>query len=274
MSSISVVIPTFNRAQVLGRALASVFSQTLAPVDVIVVDDGSSDETQALIQRDYPQVRYIFQNNKGVSAARNRGIEAATSEWIALLDSDDEWLPEKLERQIGLLQKCSKEKVCHTEEIWVRNGKRVNQMKKHQKTGGWIYQRCLPMCAMSPSSIVIHRDIFNEVGLFDETLPACEDYDLWLKICARFPVAYLDEPMIVKYGGHEDQLSQRHWGMDRFRIQSLASMLRFGELNQEDRDATLEMLQEKLRVLSLGAIKRDNQDLLSHCESLKMEFFQ
>ncbi|MDH5218656.1 MAG: glycosyltransferase, partial [Gammaproteobacteria bacterium] len=229
MSSVSVVIPSFNRVETLQRALASVLSQTRVADEVIVVDDGSTDSTAEMIINNFPDVVYLYQTNRGVSAARNLGITHASSDWIALLDSDDEWLPEKLQRQLALLEnspELSNElKVCHTEEIWVRNGKRVNQMKKHEKAGGWIYQRCLPICAMSPSSIVIHRAVFEKVGLFDEDLPACEDYDLWLKICSRYPVAYIEEPQIVKYGGHEDQLSRRYWGMDRFRVKSLLHIL-------------------------------------------------
>ena len=268
MPSVSVVIPSYNRVETLKRALDSVLSQARPADEIIVVDDGSTDSTAEMIKNKFPDVVYLYQKNSGVSAARNLGIAHASSEWIALLDSDDEWLPKKLQRQLALLENSNELKVCHTEEIWVRNGKRVNQMKKHEKAGGWIYQRCLPMCAMSPSSIVIHRSVFDRVGLFDEDLPACEDYDLWLKICSLYPVIYLEEPLIVKYGGHEDQLSRRYWGMDRFRIKSLLNILNAGRLEGDDLSETRRVLTEKLNILIQGAKKRGNIDLLTEYEKI------
>jgi glycosyltransferase involved in cell wall biosynthesis len=253
---ISVIIPTHNRAHLLARALRSVLDQTLAPQEIIVVDDGSSDNTAELVATQFPQCNYIHQPNLGVSAARNTGIKAARGEWLAFLDSDDEWLPTKLEAQRNLLQQHPDISICHTEEIWIRNGKRVNQMQKHAKSGGHIFQRCLPLCVISPSSVLIHRSLFNEVGLFDEQLPACEDYDLWLRVCATHPVAFVEQPQIKKYGGHADQLSHRHWGMDRFRIQALEKIIASDWLNDDDRTAAAQTLISKAEILAQGARKR------------------
>ncbi|MES9936336.1 MAG: glycosyltransferase family A protein, partial [Sedimenticola sp.] len=227
---ISVIIPTHNRADLLERALKSVQAQTLPPLEVIVVDDGSEDHTREMVSEKFPRVRYLQQPNRGVSSARNLGISEARGDWIALLDSDDEWLPSKLASQKTRLESQPGHHICHTEEIWIRNGKRVNQMKKHTKQGGAIFQHCLPLCVISPSSVLIHKSVFREVGLFDESLPACEDYDLWLRICARYPVTYVEQPQIVKYGGHEDQLSRRHWGMDRFRLHALEKIITSGDI--------------------------------------------
>ena len=254
---VSVIIPTYNRAAVLGRAIDSVLAQTLPVSEIIVVDDGSGDDTQALLRRAYPQCRVICQPNLGISAARNRGIAAARNEWLAFLDSDDEWLPGKLEAQWAALQASPECRLCHAEEIWIRNGKRVNAMNKHAKTGGSIYQRCLPLCVISPSAAIIHRDVFRDYGGFDESLPACEDYDLWLRICARESVAFVPTPQIQKYGGHDDQLSRRYWGMDRFRIVALEKILEEGCLSPEDEKATLKTIIEKSSILSSGARKRD-----------------
>jgi glycosyltransferase involved in cell wall biosynthesis len=260
IGGVSVVIPTFNRQSVLARALASVMAQT-RPVDqIIVVDDGSSDDSARMVTEEFPEAHLLVQENRGVSAARNRGIELATGEWIALLDSDDEWKPQKIERQLSTLADASEARVCHTDEIWIRHHRRVNPKRKHAKFGGWIYQYCLPLCAMSPSSVLIHRSVFESVGLFDETLPACEDYDLWLRICARYPVHYLDEPLVVKYGGHPDQLSRRIWGLDRFRVRALEKSLESGVLGDEDREATLRILLEKIEILIAGAVKREKWD--------------
>ncbi|MCG8426711.1 MAG: glycosyltransferase [Chromatiales bacterium] len=257
--NISVIIPTYNRADVLSRALDSVFAQTTPPYEVIVVDDGSSDDTATLMQQHYPDCTYLQQENRGVSSARNLGIQHANGEWLAFLDSDDEWLPGKLAEQVELLQQQPEQRICHTEEIWVRNGTRVNAMKKHTKTGGYIFKRCLPLCVISPSAVMIHRDIFDQVGLFDENLPACEDYDLWLRICARHSVAYVETPQIIKYGGHDDQLSQKHWGMDRFRLVALEKIINSGALTNDDLNAAISMLQKKANILANGADKRDKR---------------
>lgn len=265
---ISVIIPTFNRAHTLRRALDSVLAQSRPADQVIVVDDGSRDNTRELVEQDYPQIDYLFQHNSGVSAARNRGIEQAHGDWIALLDSDDEWLPNKLARQCDAIESAPEYQLCHCDEIWIRNGKRVNAMKKHAKSGGWIFDRCLPLCAISPSAVMLHRDLLKQVGLFDEQLPACEDYDLWLKICSQQPVLYVDEPLLRKYGGHDDQLSQQHWGMDRFRIQALQNALEQLNLKREDREAAQATLIEKTRIFINGAIKRQRADELAPYQAI------
>lgn len=261
--NIAVVIPTFNRARRLERSLRSVENQTLAPAEVIVVDDGSTDSTGSMVRQRFTNVRYLRQSHHGVSRARNHGILAAHSEWLAFLDSDDEWFPHKLERQHKALTQHRHFRLCHTDEIWIRNGRRVNPMKKHAKAGGEIYKRCLPRCVISPSSVIVHRSVFERVGGFDETLPACEDYDLWLRICAEYPVLFLSENLITKFGGHADQLSRRHWGMDRFRIQALEKILAKGHLCRGDRVATLRTLLYKISIVVQGARKHNNQVTVS-----------
>ena len=257
---ISVVIPTYNRAALLPRALESVRAQSLPPDEVIVVDDGSTDGSGELIAARYPECIYLRQENLGVSAARNLGIREARGEWIALLDSDDAWLPTKLAAQTDRIRRTPFVRLCHTEEQWIRNGVRVNAMKKHRKRGGWIFRHCLPLCAISPSSALIHRELFDSVGLFDESLPACEDYDMWLRICARHPVAFEHRPQLVKYGGHEDQLSRKHWGMDRFRVEALLKIISGGDLAPGDLGAAVETLIRKCRILADGARKRGNAE--------------
>ncbi len=252
---VSVVIPAYNREDRLPSAIRSVLDQSAPPAEVIVVDDGSTDGTPALV-RDFPEVRYLRQENQGVSAARNHGISAAKHDWIALLDSDDEWLPRKVERQWRALERDPRFRFCHTDEIWIRKGRRVNPMKKHAKHGGHIFRHCLPLCVISPSSALIHRDLFERFGMFDPELPVCEDYDLWLRICAREPVLYVDEPLLLKFGGHEDQLSHAYWGMDRFRIHALEKLIQSGALEGEDLTAALETLYGKIDLFAAGAEKR------------------
>ena len=263
---VSVVIPTFNRATLVERAIDSVLGQTHSAFEIIVVDDGSTDNTSAILRNKYSDKLVVFQqSNRGVSAARNVGIAHATGNWIALLDSDDEWLPSKLAQQLALIKNHTDCLLCHTDEIWIRNGVRVNAMNKHKKSGGDIYQQCLPLCVISPSSVIFQKQLLDDVGNFDETLPACEDYDLWLRICAQHKVHYLDQKLLVKYGGHEDQLSRKHWGMDRFRIKSLQKMLQLNVLSEDKQASTVTTLTKKIQILLNGAIKHNNTALIEEC---------
>jgi glycosyltransferase involved in cell wall biosynthesis len=220
----------------------------------------------------FPAVRYLARENSGVSAARNYGIAHARGTWIALLDSDDEWRSSKLAQQLEALSAAPHYRICHTDEIWIRRGRRVNPHKKHAKAGGDIFERCLPLCAMSPSAVLIARELLDEVGLFDEALPACEDYDLWLRICATNPVLFVPEPLVVKYGGHDDQLSTRYWGMDRFRIQALENLLRCAPLAERQRRAALETLLGKIEVYLNGAAKRGKDDEVTHYQQKRQHW--
>ena len=255
IGNISVVIPTYNRRKTIGRSIDSVLNQTLFPSEIIVVDDGSTDGTSDYIQSNFPSIRLLQQPNKGVSSARNMGIRSSNSDWVALLDSDDEWFPQKLEKQVMTLSQSPDIKFCHTEEIWIRNGVRVNQMKKHQKYGGHIFYKCLDMCKISPSSVLFHQSILDDVGYFDKSLKVCEDYDLWLRITAKFPVLYIDESLIKKYGGHEDQLSRVKDGIESHRIKVLEKLI-MKKFTSVQRNAMLKTLIEKLTIFSIGAQKR------------------
>jgi len=264
----SVIIPTHNRQSVLPRALDSVLSQTLKPTEIIIVDDGSDDETVELLKRaypkqEYPNIKVATQTNQGVSVARNVGFHRTSTDWIALLDSDDEWLPDKMERQFAQLQSTGL-LVCHTEEIWIRNGVRVNAKYKHKKKSGDIFADCLSLCAMSPSSIVLHRHVWEKYGGFDPQFPVCEDYDLWLQICHEHEVCLVEEASIIKYGGHEDQLSRRYFAMDKYRVLAMEKLLR-RDISDTKQQMLQNKLQEKLHILMLGATKHQNEELLAFC---------
>lgn len=265
---ISVVIPAYNRAHTIKRCLDSVINQSSTADEIILIDDGSTDHTSSIIQQHYPQVKLLNQSNKGVSAARNRGIQSAHYDWIALLDSDDEWLPDKLDAIRKAHQQNPQESFYHSDEIWIRNGVRVNQMAKHTKYGGMIFVYCLPLCIISPSAAVIHRHLFKQIGLFNEDLPACEDYDLWLRLCHRFPVYYIDRPLINKYAGHDHQLSTQYWGMDRFRIRALQDLMTLPTLSQLQKKQTVSMLIKKLHILIKGAHKHENQQVLTEYQPI------
>ncbi|MDE0731464.1 MAG: glycosyltransferase [Gammaproteobacteria bacterium] len=259
--SIAVIIPTYNRCNLIGRAVESVLRQSFPAEEICVVDDGSCDGTQDFIRSTFPEVKYVYQENAGVSSARNRGLVETSAEWVAFLDSDDVWLDKKLEVQRAAFEAAPNFRLIHSDEIWIRNGQRVNPMKKHRKFGGKIFERCLPLCLISPSAVIIERTLFDEVGVFDESLPACEDYDLWLRICCHYPVLYVDRPLLEKHGGHDDQLSKEHWGMDRFRVVALENLLNSSVLNEQQRTLAISAIKEKCLILISGALKRNNLDL-------------
>ena len=256
---ISVVIPTFNRISLVARAIDSVLKQSLNPYEIIVVDDGSDDGTSEMIQNKYKSIKLIQQQNNGVSAARNNGIKHAKGDWIALLDSDDEWTEKKLENQVDRLIKTPEYDFCHTNEIWIRNGVRVNQRKKHEKYGGYIFDKCLDICRISPSSVLFRKNILDHVGWFDDQLPVCEDYDLWLRITAEYRILFIDDPLIIKYGGHDDQLSHGVEGIEFFRIKSLENLLERSELSTDNRILAIQMIIKKYNIYLNGLVKRKKQ---------------
>ena len=260
---VSVIIPTYNRKHTLKRAIQSVYIQSLPPFEIIVVDDGSNDGTKEWVKQKYPDIKYIYQKNSGVSSARNKGIKIARGDWIALLDSDDEWLPNKLNEQINRIKLNLDVKILHSNEIWIRNGVRVNQMKKHKKFGGYIFEKCLDMCRISPSSVMLKKAIFNDIGTFDESLKVCEDYDLWLRITSKYPVCFLDIPLIKKYGGHSDQLSKAHDGIEFYRIQSLQKILESKILSKPQTLLAINMMVNKMNIYASGLEKRNKTEELS-----------
>jgi glycosyltransferase involved in cell wall biosynthesis len=220
-------------------------------------------------------VRLIFQSNRGVSAARNTGILYSKGDWIAFLDSDDQWLPKKLEYQINTLSERKDYLVCHTNEIWIRNGLRINQKQKHQKYGGFIFEKSLDMCRISPSSILINRKVFNDVGNFDENLRICEDYDLWLRIAAKYPIYFLEKPLILKYGGHEGQLSKNLHGIEQYRIQSLEKILGSTDLNDGYYRAAVKMLLKKILIFKSGLARRNKKvELLVPTREPSLRYFK
>ena len=172
-----------------------------------------------------------------------------------------------MENQINYLVKNSKYKICHTNEIWIRRGVRVNQHKKHKKYGGFIFDKCIDLCRISPSSVIIHKDVFNKVGLFNENLPVCEDYELWLRITAKFPVLYLDEKLTIKYGGHLNQLSEKYWGMDRFRIIALESIIKKSFLSKKNKLKVKKSLKSKINIFLKGLKKRKKKKEIIYYEN-------
>ena len=251
---VSVIIPTFNRAYCVAESIHSVLAQ--GELELIVVNDGSKDATVKELAS-FPTIQVInLAENRGVSYARNKGLERARGSLICFLDSDDLWEEGKLKAQVQWMQVHPECMAVYTDEIWIRNGVRVNPMKKHQKYSGDIFRQCLPLCIVSPSSVMLRKSILDEVGGFDELMPVCEDYDLWLRIAVRYSFKFLKEKLILKRGGHRDQLSRKYWGMDRWRVYSLYKLLRGNELNMQQREWVTEMLINKSSILIHGFEKR------------------
>jgi glycosyltransferase involved in cell wall biosynthesis len=254
---VSVCIPTYNRRTLVLEAVASVLSQQGVDFEVIVVDDGSCDGTEDALRSAYGErVRFCRTENRGVAAARNTGVAASCGELISFLDSDDLWLPGKLAAQVRFFESNRAADICQTEEIWIRNGRRVNPRYRHRKPSGDIFAASLHLCLVSPSAVMLRRTTLHRSGGFDESLPACEDYDLWLRLTRQTPVWLVEEPYVIKRGGHPDQLSRRFWGMDRFRVASLARLLGEGAVPMAHRAAAVGVLRQRCRILAQGAERR------------------
>jgi len=258
---ISVVIPVYNRELTIRRAIDSVLAQELHPDEIIVVDDGSTDPTPEILKSYDHKIQIVRQENKGVSAARNRGVETAAGKWIAFLDSDDEWTPDKLQKQLACYRLHPNMRILQTEERWIRNNMRVNPGKKYSKKSGNIFKNCLKTCIVGPSTVMCERSLLMEMGGFDEKLPVCEDYDLWIRIAAKYAIPLLPEALTIKYGGHPDQLSLSTPAMDRFRVQSLEKIFKEVTLSRIQRIELLEELILKLSYLYEGAVRRQKDSV-------------
>ena len=253
---VSVIIPTYNRATLVVEAVASALAQTYRDFEVLVVDDGSTDGTLKALAPFLGEVKLQrLSRRRGVSAARNLGIAAARGQWLAFLDSDDLWLPEKLARQMAFLGNKPDCLICQTEEIWMRRGVRVNPPLTHLKAGGRIFLRSLERCMVSPSAVILRRSLLKANGAFDENLPAAEDYDLWLRLAWRYEVGLVPEPLVIKRGGHGDQLSRQR-GLDRYRIRALQKLLQEPALPAAYREAVRHTLTAKCAIYAQGCEKR------------------
>ena len=255
---VSVIIPTYNRGWALGEAIESVLAQEYTNFELIVVNDGSTDDTRDILAG-YEGITVLEQSNQGVSAARNNGVNCSRGAFVAFLDSDDLWLPQKLSTQVDFFQKNPEALICQTQETWVRKGQRVNSGKRHQKQSGLFFERSLELCLVSPSAVMLKKAFFEDMGGFDESLPACEDYDLWLRINAQHPIYLIDQPLIVKRGGHKDQLSAGV-GLDKYRIASIQNILVNRMLSLTQKTAAVRVLKKKCKIYAEGCLKRGRLD--------------
>ena len=256
---VSVIIPTYNRAWTLKDAVDSVLLQDYPNIELIIIDDGSEDNTQELLTAYKNEITVLCQENKGVSAARNKGIIQSRGRFIALLDSDDAWDKRKISCQMEFFKDHPEALICQTQEIWIRNGKKVNPKVKHKKPSGMIFEPSLDLCLVSPSAVMMKRQLFDMKGYFNENFLVCEDYDLWLRVSSTLPVFLIDKPYTIKRGGHKDQLSNFH-SQDKFRIRSLSALMESGILTQEQTEKAKKVLKKKCTIYGNGCIKRGKKE--------------
>lgn len=261
---VSVIISTYNRGAFLREAIQSVldqdyfFKNRASSFELLVVDDGSADNTKEIVASFGDKVKYHFQAHRGVSAARNQGLALAQGDYIAFLDSDDLWQKNKLSTQMSFMKAFPRAQVCCTEERWIRKGDFVNPRKKHRKYSGWVFDKVLSLCLLSLSSALFRREVFEEIGKFDEELPVCEDYDFGIRLAQRYPLYFLPKPLIIKRGGHSDQLSRQYWGMDRFRVKALEKALLLPLTPRQEMLVRQEIV-KKCQILVKGFRKRGKE---------------
>jgi glycosyltransferase involved in cell wall biosynthesis len=263
MPAVAVVIPVRDRATMVVEAIASVAAQTARDFALVVVDDGSTDDSTAAAEAALDGLpagsRVLRRSAAGVAAARNAGAAAIDSAWIAFLDSDDLWMPTKLAVQMAWLAERPAYRIAQTGERWLDQGRHRNPRAWHRKEEQ-LFPRCLERCLVSPSAVVIRRDLYEALGGFDPAFPVCEDYELWVRIALREPVGLVDAPLVTKRGGRPDQLSRSTWGLDRYRVAALVKLLATTALSADERAAVLAILRAKCDVLAAGAARRGRDD--------------
>lgn len=254
---VSIIIPTYNRAGKLLRAVDSVLRQSYKDIELIVIDDGSTDQTSFWVERyKDPRIKYYKIANSGVARARNYGVKKAKAEWVCFLDSDDLWRRHKLSEQLRFHDQHRDILISQTDDVWIRSSKRVNKKKKHQIREGRIFEDSLRLCLICCSSVMIKKKLFNDLGGFDEGLVTCEDYDLWLRVLANNPVGFVKKELVTKFGGHEDQLSKKYPMMDKYRVYALEKLLKSEILNTRQMDMIHKEILYKKAILENGAKKR------------------
>lgn len=269
---VSVIIPTYNRLKQCKTAVESVLEQSYKDFELIVIDDGSTDLTSQ--DTIFPSTSQIstklikLDKNSGVSSARNRGILEAKGEWLAFLDSDDIWDRDKLRLQVNWLTENSEYRILQTNEKWIRFGEEVTLPKQFIKKSGYIFEESLKKCTISPSSVIIHKTLFKEKGVFDETMDACEDYDLWLRITATEKIGLLDQKLMTRFGGEEDQLSTTVKLQDQYRIKGLLKILDEKYLIPEQINQVTKVLLKKCKIMINGATKRGNSSRVEEYQKL------
>jgi len=305
---IDIILPVYNRAMQLSQAVASVIDQSYKHWDLWIVDDGSTDSTAQVVQEysTIQQIHSLHTPHRGVSHARNYGCLQGQHPWVAFLDSDDLWHTDKLAMQIEFIRHHRSMRILQTREHWIRHGKRVNPPARLEKKSRDFFTASLQDCMITPSSVILKRSLLRQNLGFDPVFPACEDYDLWLRLTCKHEVGLVDDHLMTRYGGHNDQLSARYAQMDRFRILSLLRLLKAESIDHsmweqfitlasdetpsadsllhskailnlqqqhpitiERKTQGIEVLQKKWEILVRGAEKHKNQKMLDFCTKVQ-----
>ena len=281
---ISVIIPVYNRLNLLKEAVESVINQKFIDFELIIVDDCSEDDIKRAVETvpliENIRLKYLrLQKHSGMPGfVRNFGCKIAEGKYIAFLDSDDLWLPDKLEKQIALFS-CNSEvsgsgfgsrlkdefmqnkiSICHTREIWQRGGKIVSQSSQRQKREGDIFADSLLKCVIGPSTVMMERELFEKHGGFREDIEIAEDYELWLRITENTPVAYIDQPLVIKRAGDWQQLSEKYGQIEIFRINALKQLVEKSFFKPDNMVLAKKVLSEKCRIYAAGCRKRGKDE--------------
>ncbi|MCS6983512.1 MAG: glycosyltransferase family 2 protein [Leptospiraceae bacterium] len=280
MALVDVVIPTYKRPHLTQEAAKSVLEQTCAELKLYIVEDGDFSFSQDPASRpilDDPRVVVVrLSTQKGVAFCRNFGASLGNSPYLAFLDSDDLWLPRKLELQLEYFDKHSDIHYQHCEELWLKNNAQIFPKKRHKKQGGFFLQRAFVLCLISPSAVIFRRPFWEKYGWFCSSFPVAEDYELWLRLNLYFPVGFIPEPLVIKRSGPWPQLSSRI-EIDRYRVLALHRLLRL-----EGKKAALaphldSLIQEALRkcdILIKGAQKHNKPQRLAQYQSWRRVFLR
>jgi glycosyltransferase involved in cell wall biosynthesis len=264
----SVIIPVYNRELLIREALDSVLAQSLPPSEIIVADDGSTDNTLSVVRSLLEERggtipwRILELSHSGMAGAvRNRGVEVSKADWIAFLDSDDLWEPEKMTCQDDYSKKNPHCRLIHSREKWLRGSKTISQKKQKHKREGDIFDDALVKCIIGPSTTVIRRELWNEAKGFREDLEIAEDYELWLRITACEMVGYVDSPLITKRAGEWENLSDKYGQIEKFRLHALEQLLitdwfRLNCQDQSRHDKALGEYRRKCEIYARGCEKR------------------
>lgn len=258
--SLGVIIPVYNRYFSLRDAIESVFLQSIKPSEIIIINDGSSFNYTDYLSSYLPKIRLInLSSNMGVSYARNAGIKASNSEYIAFLDSDDLFLSKKLEYQLNFMLE-NNYKISHTDEFWYRKDRWVNQCKTNVRYGGFILDKILDKCRVSPSSLMVHKSVFQDF-LFNENLKVCEDYEFCLRTACKYEIGYLNKKLIIKRAVEENSLSAGIKHIESIRLDILKNFYKEYEkvISNENKSAVLKEISRKEEIVKSGLIKSLNK---------------
>jgi glycosyltransferase involved in cell wall biosynthesis len=302
MVGATVVVPTCNRREMVAQALQSVLAQTYRNFELVVVDDGSTDGTPMHLMRllgaepraveilsrmnpaalnpffhqfvhDGIPIQYQYHPNRGLGAARNRGIRHARGTYVAFLEAEDLWEPTHLQAQIAFLDGDGWARIARVGGRQAKDGTRARRSRRAEEASGWIFSQALEACPAGLSCAVVHRGCFAECGTFDENMPACDDYDLWLRLAARFPIHYVAGPEVT-HRSPRPELASHSWTWDRFRVYALEKAFQSGQLNPEQRFLVSQEIVRRCEHLVEGYRRQKSEERANFYERKRKRFAQ